>query len=67
MDRDHPRDFACPRCQARYKTVRTMPEPGTPDRVLHCKVCQHPLASTEGEAILKYFLVSRPRRERQTS
>jgi len=25
---DHPRDFACPECQARYKVVRMRNEPG---------------------------------------
>jgi hypothetical protein len=60
MNPDHPQDFACPQCQARYKVVRMTAEPGafhhTPPQ---CKVCRQPLASSEGDYILKYFLVSR--------
>ena len=33
-------------------------EPGTTYQMLHCRVCSQPLASTEGDDILKYFLVS---------
>src|SRR5215468_5828764 len=28
---------------------------------LHCKVCKQPLAAMDGENILKYFLISRPK------
>jgi hypothetical protein len=28
---------------------------------LHCKVCKQPLAASDGEDILKYFLISRPK------
>jgi hypothetical protein len=61
---DHPKDFACPQCQARYKIVRVAAEPGASHPTLQCKVCRQPLASTEGNDILKYFLVSRPRSSR---
>jgi hypothetical protein len=27
---------------------------------LHCKVCKQPLAASDGEDVLKYFLISRP-------
>ena len=59
---DHPRDFACPECQARYKVVRMRTEPGESYPALQCRVCREPLASTEGDSILKYFLVGRPKR-----
>jgi len=58
---NHPEDFACPQCQARYKVVRMTAEPVASHPTLQCKVCREPLASTEGDNILKYFLVSRPR------
>ena len=59
---DHPRDFACPECQARYKIVRMNAEPGASYPTLQCMVCDKPLAATEGDSILKYFLVGRPKR-----
>jgi hypothetical protein len=52
-------DFSCPQCQARYKVVRVAIEPGKSHPTLPCRVCRGPLASTEGDNILKYFLVSR--------
>jgi transcription elongation factor Elf1 len=61
MSRDHSQDFACPQCQAHYKVVRMTVEPGASHGTLQCKVCRQPLASTDGDNILKYFLVSRPR------
>ena len=61
MERDQPRDFTCPRCQARYKIVRMQSEPGIAHRMLQCTVCAQSLAPTENEHILKYFLVNRPR------
>ena len=61
MNPDHPEDFSCPQCQARYKIVRMTAEPGLSYLTLQCRVCREPLASTEGDTILKYFLVSRPR------
>jgi hypothetical protein len=59
---DHPQDFACPECQARYKVVRMRTEPGASYPTLQCTVCHQPLAATEGDNILKYFLVGRPKR-----
>ena len=61
MNPDRPKDFVCPQCQARYKVVRMTVEPGASHGTLQCKVCRQPLASTEGDNILKYFFVSRPR------
>ena len=60
MEHDQPRDFACPRCQARYKIVRMRSEPGIAHQMLQCRVCEERLASSENDHILKYFLVSRP-------
>jgi hypothetical protein len=61
MNHDHSQDFSCPQCQARYKVVRLKAEPRVSHPALQCRVCHEPLASTEGENILKYFLVSRPK------
>jgi hypothetical protein len=60
MVKDNPADFVCPGCQARYKTVRQRSAPRSNNWLLHCKVCREPLAATDGEDILKYFLISRP-------
>src|SRR5215475_14707822 len=54
-------DFICPGCQAHYRVVRAKWEPRVGDWSLHCKVCKQPLAATEGEHVLKYFLVKRPK------
>ena len=65
MDKRRPNeDFACSKCGAEYKLVR-MPVPAdSRDSPLHCKICNQEFASTDGENILKYFLVSRRRRSR---
>jgi hypothetical protein len=55
-------DFVCPSCQAHYKVVRVKSESRTAHVPLPCKVCSQPLAATEGDDVLKYFLVrKRPR------
>jgi hypothetical protein len=61
MVKDDLADFICPGCQARYKIVRVKSESRTGDGPLHCKVCKQPLAATDGEDVLKYFLISRPK------
>ena len=61
MTRDHSESFACPRCQAGYKIVRVKSESRAVHRMLQCTVCQQHLAPSEGDDILKYFLVSAPR------
>ena len=57
-------DFICPGCQARYKIVRAKSAARSHDLPLHCKVCKQPLAATDGEDILKYFLIRRPKATR---
>ena len=64
MDRRCPyEDFTCPKCGSEYKLVR-VPAPANSREPLHRKICNQELASTDGENILKYFLVSRRRRSR---
>jgi len=61
MVKDDPTNFICPGCQARYKIVRVKSEARASDGPLHCKDCKQLLAATDGEDILKYFLISRPK------
>jgi ribosomal protein L37AE/L43A len=65
MAEDDRTDFICPGCQAHYKVVRVKSGSRTSDWLLHCKVCKQPLAATNGEDILKYFLIKRPRARRR--
>jgi len=64
MVKGDPANFICPGCQARYKIVRAKAESRSRDLPLHCKVCKQPLAAMDGENILKYFLISRPKARR---
>jgi len=61
MAKDDPVDFICPGCGARYKIVRAKSELRSRDFPLYCKVCKQLLAAMDGENILKYFLISRPK------
>jgi len=61
MAKHQPADFVCSGCHATYKVVRAKSELRSGDFPLHCKVCKQPLPATEGEDILKYFLVRRPK------
>jgi len=60
MAHDRAENSTCPHCHAHYKVVRVKAERGVPHQTLHCKVCRQPLASIEGDNILKYFLLGRP-------
>jgi transcription elongation factor Elf1 len=60
-------DFACPKCGAPYRLVRVPAAADSRDPPLHCKACNQELASTDGENILKYFLVGRRRRSQATT
>jgi transcription elongation factor Elf1 len=65
MPESHPTDFICPGCGSDYKVVRVKADANLPHRLIHCKVCQQPLAPTQGEFVLKYFLVHRAKAKRQ--
>jgi len=56
--------FNCPHCQARYKVVRVRGPSVAGDTPVFCRTCRHPLASADGDYILKYFLLDRPGRSR---
>ena len=55
-------DFMCPRCTSRYKSVRVRADPELPSRLIHCRVCKEPFAPTDGEDVLKYFLVDKAKK-----
>ena len=55
-------DFMCPRCTSRYKLVRVRADPELPSRLIHCRVCKESFAPTDGEYVLKYFLVDKARK-----
>jgi len=55
-------DFMCPRCTSRYKFVRVRADPELPSRLIHCRVCKEPFAPTDGEYVLKYFLVDKAKK-----
>jgi hypothetical protein len=65
MSEGHPVDFICRGCGSGYKVVRVTADAGLPHRMIHCKVCKQPLAPTDGEDVLKYFLISRGTAKRQ--
>jgi hypothetical protein len=58
-------EFTCPECRTLYKVVRVPKPPSLPEQLICCKVCTQPLAATEGDDILKYFLVSQPQAAEQ--
>lgn len=53
--------YHCPHCDAHYRIVRIKNNSGQTYAPLRCKACHAPIPSTEGEDILKYFLVHRSR------
>jgi len=55
-------DFVCPRCNSDYKRVRVRADPEFPSRLIHCRVCRESLAPTDGEYVLKYFLVDKAKK-----
>ena len=48
-----------------YNVVRVKSEPGKTYRPVRCRVCRGALAPTDGDDILKYFLVHRPSNARR--
>src|SRR5262249_50550457 len=55
-------DFMCPRCTSRYKLVRVRANPEFPSGLIQCRVCKEPFAPTDGEYVLKYFLVDKAKK-----
>ena len=59
-------NFMCPRCTSRYKLVCVRADPKLPSRLIHRRVCKEPFAPTEGEYVLKYFLVDKAKKHNGT-
>jgi hypothetical protein len=55
-------DFMCPRCASCYKLVRVRADPELPSHLIHCRVCKESFAPTDGEYVLKYFLVDKAKK-----
>jgi predicted RNA-binding Zn-ribbon protein involved in translation (DUF1610 family) len=53
--------FDCPNCGARYTLLRVEAEGAEPAGEIACRSCGGPLQGYDGQFILKYFLVERPR------
>jgi len=50
-------EFNCLHCQAGYKVVRVPQVGPLADASVLCRACEHPLAASDGDNILKYFLI----------
>jgi hypothetical protein len=61
MTRRDSTDFTCS-CGSRYKVVGAKGDAARLSQLVHCFVCKKPLAATDGENVLKYFLVSSVRK-----
>ena len=48
--------YQCPNCEALYQRVRSRVGPGD-DPQIACNTCSAPLATREGEFVLKYFML----------
>ena len=57
--------FTCPNCRAHYQVVKVEAGPETNDWELGCRSCSAPLASREGNFVLKYFLLRKGTRARR--
>jgi len=58
---DRAEEFECPQCQARYRIVRVNAGPQTIAGSVQCKVCAQPFVSKDGNDVLTYFLIDRPK------
>jgi hypothetical protein len=63
--KSHAELFDCPNSNAQYKLVRAEADPVATYRQIECYHCGGPLKGREGQLILKYFLVDRPRTQTQ--
>jgi hypothetical protein len=56
--------FHCPNCNALYRVVKVEAGPETPDAEITCRNCGGSLTSREGNLVLKYFLVRKPKKSK---
>jgi hypothetical protein len=57
---DHGESFNCPHCDALYIVVRVRNESGDEHGPIHCRACRGAIPPTDGDDLLKYFLVRKP-------
>jgi hypothetical protein len=50
-------EFTCLTCQTKYRIIRVKADPGKTYSAIHCRVCHAPLTPTDGDDILKYFIM----------
>ena len=65
--KSHAELFICPNCNAQYKLVRADAYHAASYCQIECYHCGGPLNGRDGQFILKYFLVDRPRRQLKPS
>ena len=63
MSEDISEKFTCS-CQTQYRIIRVKAEPGKTYRAIHCRICHAVLRPTDGDDILKYFIMHRARKTR---
>jgi hypothetical protein len=61
LDMTDSTDFICS-CGANYKVVRAKGNADHISHLVYCLECDKPLAATDGENVLKYFLVKSVRK-----
>lgn len=61
MPASRPEAFDCPNCKSHYKLVRAEADSESPQGQVACRQCGAPLSGREGDLVLKYFLVGKPR------
>jgi hypothetical protein len=54
--------FNCTNCNALYHLIKVEAGPETVDRNLNCQACGAPLPARDGQFVLKYFLLRKPRK-----
>jgi transcription elongation factor Elf1 len=57
----HAESFNCPKCKSHYKLVRAEADLQSPEGQVACRQCGAPLNGREGDLVLKYFFVGKPR------
>jgi hypothetical protein len=57
--------FNCAICNALYHLIKVEAGPETVDRELNCRACGTLLPARDGQFVLKYFLLQKPRRRKR--
>jgi len=60
MSASEPIPFKCPGCETKYKVVSLTASPvEAKEMKVKCRRCGFPFPATDGDALLKYFLVTK--------